>query len=128
MQERNHALNDAGVPRIEEAVQPFALPKEPDIDPSSDCRGDLLQRVNRDPIGIPTLDAPDHCPGNVSTGRELSLGEAATRSQCAQTEPKPDDVHAPQVEPRCFARDHRVLRSGSRGAPLGITLVAVPRR
>ena len=58
-EQREGALDEVGVTRIEQPVETLALPQQPHVDPRPECGRDADQDVHRDPVGVPALDPPD---------------------------------------------------------------------
>lgn len=55
----DHTLNEVRVACIQQPIEPLTLPEQPDIDACAQLGGDTHQRVNREPVGPPTLDPAD---------------------------------------------------------------------
>ena len=58
-QEFQGTIDEAGVPSVEQPIETFALPQQPDVDPCVQGGGDADQRVNRHTVGSSSLDAPN---------------------------------------------------------------------
>ena len=93
-QEFERAVDEVGVPGVEESVEALALPEEPDIDARPERGGDADEHVYSDPVGMSALDPPDSRPRDMRLRREVVLGPTSLATKRSQTESEPDDIHA----------------------------------
>jgi hypothetical protein len=79
---------------IEQSVQALALPQQPDVDPGTEYRRDPGEHMDRDPIRLPALDAPDRGPRDVRLRAKLGLGPLTLAPERPHPETEADDLHA----------------------------------
>jgi hypothetical protein len=92
-QDLHDTIDQACVTGIEQSVQAFALPQEANIDPRAERSRDSDERVDRDSIRMPALDAPDDSSRNMRLSGEPSLCPATTLPKRSHPEPEPDHIH-----------------------------------
>ena len=83
--------------RVEESVEPLALPEQTDVHTPTEVTGQALEGVDGDAIRVATLQPVDDRPRHTSPIRKLCLHQASAHSKCPEPETEPDDVHPPSV-------------------------------
>ena len=82
------------MPDIEEPIETFALPEQPDIDPRIECGGDADEGMHGDAIGVPAFDAPDSGTRHAATRFASRPGSSLARWRSARNpETEPHDIH-----------------------------------
>jgi hypothetical protein len=97
VQQSYNAFDEAGMARVEQAIQTLALPEQRQIDSGAQDHGDALKGVNCDAVGVLALDSPDDRTRHTGAGSHLRLGHAASSTQRPEAETKTDDVHRSSI-------------------------------
>jgi len=90
-------LDEPRVRNIEQAVHPFALPKESNDDRATELDRNTLQRRERDLPGVASLYPGDRRSGRSDLLRERSLGEPRSSTECTKRKTEPDGFHYARV-------------------------------
>jgi hypothetical protein len=94
---RDDMLNQLGVARVQESVEPLALPEQANVDTRAKLGGDAVERVDRDPIGSSSLDPRDDGSRYPCADAQVRLGPLTAMSERAHSEPISDDIHDASV-------------------------------
>jgi hypothetical protein len=93
VQDLHDALDRCRVPRVEQAVEVLALPRQPDVEPRPKRRGERRQGGDRDRVRSSALDARDRGLGDLRPRCEIGLPPAEPLPQHAEGAAEPSSIH-----------------------------------
>jgi hypothetical protein len=92
-QDPNRRLDERGVAGVEESIQGFALPEQPDNQPGVEALSDPIEKPERDAVRPATFDSRDDRPRHTDEIGEILLAPLPPKTQCPDRQPDPDDIH-----------------------------------
>lgn len=87
-------FDQMSVLRVEEAIESFALPQQPNVNPRVDGCGHAHDRGNCDAIGMTMLDPAHGRLRRTRSTRQLTLGHPAATTERADSQAEANDVHS----------------------------------
>jgi uracil-DNA glycosylase family 4 len=108
-----HDLDHPSVRRIEQSIQPLALPQQPHRHPRPDRLGDASKRVTGQPVGIAALGTGYRRLRHAGTPPELGLGPPPPTTERPDAETHAHGVHSGSLTGIAYARlnyDRNVTR------------------
>lgn len=95
-----HDLDQVRVILIEESIERFPVEVEPQVDPRSERMCDAIERLDRDPVAPPELDARDDRLADSRFGREIDLAPPTAHAQRANATAESNEIHDNHAGPR----------------------------
>lgn len=105
-------LDDCGVGRVQQSVEAFATPSEPQVDLGPEGAADHLEAAQVDAGKRAILDLRDQRPMDARRTGEVLLGHLRADPQRPHLPPETDIVHAPQSWDRCLSAAYLASYSG----------------